>query len=210
MKPTTYLLVLALPLLLAGTADAQKLYRWVDAEGKVHYTDSLPPEAVDSAREELNQQGMAVNRVERALTDEERAALADERAKQAEMAALQAEKEKMDAVLIGSYPSEVDLQRSYSERFDLLDQSVEAARVGIRSQEKSLTDLLAHAANIEREGRPVPATVASSINAARKQVADQRAFLAKRESERESLQEEFDTVLERYRALKAGVASSGR
>ena len=36
-------ILLALPLLLAGTAGAAEMFRWVDADGKVHYTDAPPP-----------------------------------------------------------------------------------------------------------------------------------------------------------------------
>lgn len=108
----------------------------------------------------------------------------------------------MDAVLIGSYPSEVDLQRSYKERFDLIEQSLESARVSIRSQEKSLADMLAHAADLERNGKPVSQTVVDSITHTRSQVAEQRGYLARRESEGVALRTEFDTLLKRYRELK--------
>jgi hypothetical protein len=202
MRPVA-LVVSALVLsLLSATAFAQKLYRWVDAEGKVHYTDTLPPEAVDQAREEISRSGTTVNRVERALTAEERAAQEAEAAENARLAAIKAEQDKMDAALTGSYATEADLARAYRERFDLLDQSLEAARVGIRSQERSLEEQLAHAAALERGGKPVPATVQSTIDSARKQVEDQREFLRRRESERQNLQTEYDDILQRYRLLK--------
>lgn len=35
--------LIVLPLLLAGMAGAAEMFRWVDAEGKVHYTDTAPP-----------------------------------------------------------------------------------------------------------------------------------------------------------------------
>lgn len=190
--------------LLSAPVLAQKLYRWVDAEGKVHYTDTLPPEAVDQARDEINSSGVTVNRVERALTEEERAAKRIADAEAERQANLKAEQDKMDAALMGSYATEADLARAYRERFDLLDQSLEAARVGIRSQEKSLEDQLAHAASLERGGKPVPATVQSSIAASRKQVEEQREYLRRRETELQNLQAEYDRILERYRLLKAG------
>jgi len=188
--------------LVCDAALAQKLYRWVDKEGKVHYTDTLPPEAMQSARDELNSHGMTVNRVDRALTEEERKLKAEQAQQEADAAARQAEQDKMDAVLTSSYATEADLERAYKERFDLLDQSVEAAKVGITSQEKSLTDLLAHAARLEREGKPVPATVNSSISAARNQVAEQRSYMEMREAERANLQAEYEAVRTRYRKLK--------
>jgi chromosome segregation ATPase len=190
--------------LLSAPVLAQKLYRWVDAEGKVHYTDALPPEAVNQARDEINSSGVTVNRVDRALTEEERAAKRIADAEAERLANIKAEQDKMDAALMGSYATEADLARAYRERFDLLDQSLEAARVGIRSQEKSLEDQLAHAGSLERGGKPVPATVQSSIAASRKQVEDQREYLRRREAELQNLQAEYDRILERYRLLKAG------
>lgn len=35
--------LIVLPFLLAGTAGAAEMFRWVDADGKVHYTDAPPP-----------------------------------------------------------------------------------------------------------------------------------------------------------------------
>jgi len=115
---------------------------------------------------------------------------------------------KMDAVLIGSYPTETDLQRAYNERFDLLEQSLESARVGIRSQEKSLAELLAHAADLERDGQKVPPAITDSIARTRDQVNDQRAYLERRETERAALQTEYDQLLARYRELKSGADDS--
>ena len=203
------LAVFLMPLLwfASDAALAQKLYRWVDREGNVHYTDTLPPEAMQSARDELNSQGMTVNRVNRALTEEERKRKTEDADRATETTARQAEQDKMDSVLTSSYATEGDLERAYKERFDLLDQSVEAAKVGIASQEKSLTDLLAHAARLEREGKPVPATVNDSITAARTQVAEQRAYMEMREKERTSLQNEYETVRARYRKLKGSIGA---
>ena len=202
MRRATLALLVPVLLLSATAADAQKLYRWTDKDGKVHYTDQLPPEASKDAREELNKQGLVVDRTERALTPEEQAARAVEDAKLAEQRRIDEERAKMDAVLVGSYPSEDDLQRSYKERFDLIEQSLESARVSIRSQEKSLADLLAHAADLERNGKPVSKTVVDSITRTRAQVAEQRGYLQRRETEGAALRSEFDALVTRYRELK--------
>ena len=54
MRKTLTLAVLATLLAAASAAaqkkDAPKLYRWVDKEGKVHFDQVLPPEAVQQAR----------------------------------------------------------------------------------------------------------------------------------------------------------------
>ena len=71
MRPFLPLLVCALVASVACTtasAAGKKLYRWTDEKGEVHYTDALPPEAADAARDRLNEKGMAVERTERAMT----------------------------------------------------------------------------------------------------------------------------------------------
>ncbi len=181
---------------------AQKLYRWVDKDGKVHYSDKVPPDQVKQARDELNTQGRTVDRVDRAMTTEEQyAAAAAAAAAEIERKSREAE-EHMDAVLLTSYGEEADLKRAYDERFDLVTQSIESARVGIRSQEKSLAEILAHAADLERAGRPVGENIQISIDTSRRQVAEQAEFLAKREAEEVALRKEFDETMTRYRRLK--------
>ncbi len=187
---------------------AGKLYRWVDEDGKVHYSDTVPPSEVDKARDQLNAQGRRVESVQRAMTPEEQAAAdADAKEKEAQRKAQEAE-EHMDNVLLSSYDQESDLKRAYDERFDLVTQSIASAEIGIRSQERSLAELLAHAANLERAGEPVSEAIQKSIELSRSQVAEQADYLKKREAEQALLQKEFDDTMARYRRLKAAAASS--
>lgn len=182
---------------------AQKLYRWTDKDGKVHYSDQVPPDAVDNARSELNDQGIAIKKVERAMTAEERAALEAEAEALAEQQRLTEEKARHDDMLLTSYPDEAALERAYTERFDLLDQSIESARIGVQSQRKSLGDLLAHAAMLEKSGKPVPASINQSIALARKQLAEQSEYTVRREEERKALETEHTTAIANYREIKA-------
>jgi hypothetical protein len=63
----TALVIAAAFCIVAGTARAA-LYKWVDEKGVVHYTDTLPPEAVDKARTELNNQGVPLKKMDKALS----------------------------------------------------------------------------------------------------------------------------------------------
>ena len=204
MKKSLLSIGLAAAVLFAsGAVEAQKLYRWVDKDGKVQYSDTVPPSEVDQARQEINAQGRTVDRVDRALTADELAAR-DAAAEQAEIERKkQAEIERMDDVLMASYETEADLERSYAERFDLVEQSIASAKVGIRSQENSLAEILAHAADLERAGRPVSDNIKQAIETSRRQVREQNEYLVKREGEQAALQTEYDGLLARYRLLKA-------
>lgn len=195
--------------LLAPDAAAQKLYRWVDEDGKVHYTQSLPPEAVDRARRELSaRSGMTTGEVERALTDEERAEADAESAILEASRKLADERNQRDQVLVGSYSSERDLQRAYDERFSLVDETLKATRVGIDSQRQTLASLLASAADREFGGQPVDAATQESIRETYIRLSSQQTLMQRREAERAVLEAEFDDTLARYRELK-GDAPAG-
>jgi hypothetical protein len=195
---------LAAPALQAQSDPAPKLYRWTDKDGKEHYTDSLPAEAVDAARAELNKaSGSTVAAVERALTDEERAQLTREAEAAAAAAKLDADRLENDRALLSSYSSESELQKTYSERLMLVDESVKSAHVGIESQRGSLTSLLAHATDRELAGQAVDARTSANLSEAHRQMGEQRDVLQRREAERNALQDELDTLLARYRELKA-------
>lgn len=193
-------------LFLASTADAQRLYKWVDKDGNVTYSDQVPPSEVEREREELNPQGVAVNRVERALTAEERASLQAERNAQAQAQREAEEQTRKDHVLLASYPSEGDLERAFRERFELLANVIKNAQTGLASQEKSLSELLAHAAQLEQSGKPVPANVKASIETARRQTDEQRSFMQKQRDEEQALRIEYEQTLGRYRELTAKYA----
>ncbi|MBD8527022.1 DUF4124 domain-containing protein [Pseudomarimonas arenosa] len=198
------ILTLAVTLALAGvSADvhAQKLYRWTDKDGKVHYSDHVPPDAVENARDELNKSGLKVGEVDRALTPAELEAQRKQLEAEALAAKQQAEKEQADSVLLSSYGSVEQLDKAYAERFALIDQSIESAQIGINSQEKSLAELLQHAASLERQGKPVPVTIQNSIQLAKTQVGQQREFLQKRVDEKALLATEFEATKQRYVAL---------
>ena len=168
----------------------------------MHYSDHVPPEAVENARDELNQRGLKVGEVDRALTPSELEEQRKKREADALAAKERAEREQADSVLLRSYGSVSELDKAYAERFDLIDQSLESARIGIASQEKSLAELLEHAASLERQGKPVPASISSSIDTARVQVAQQREFLQKRVDEKNLLSREFEATKQRYLALQ--------
>jgi len=59
---------------LAVNADEQKVFRWTDADGQVHYGDSVPPEYAEFPKDILNDHGVTVDNLEGKKTEEQLAA----------------------------------------------------------------------------------------------------------------------------------------
>jgi hypothetical protein len=186
----------------------KKLYRWVDAEGKVHIGDTLPADALDRARQEINEKTGSVQRnVDRALTPEEMAAQAAE-AERAQAAEAIAAKQKLNEdAMLSSYLTEEDLKRAYGERISLLKQTLESTDVSLMSLRSSLAMQLAEAAESELAGRPVNERRLANIRELHGELLKQRAFQANRHSDLLSLDAEYERMLERYRTRRAEEAA---
>lgn len=178
-----------------------KLYRWVDAQGKVHYTDTLPDEAVQQGRTEYAQ-GRVVNQIERPPTAEELAAQAKAQAQTQAQTAAAAQVLEQRAILVQTYPSEADLVSDYERRKAVIDGRRVAALAMQSEHRKTLMDLLERAAAQEIEGKPVPKKLADSIVATHQAGAGQRASIQAAEADLAALEQQQAQSLEQWRIAK--------
>jgi hypothetical protein len=199
--------------LAAGSVAAQKaapkLYRWVDKEGKVHYDQALPPEAVNEARKEFStKSGQVQAEVERALTPEERAAQEAAAAQAQAAQASEADRRHQEEVMLATYSNENDLRRAYGERIDLLKTTLESTDVSIRNVRENLAMMLAQASETELSGRKVTDDRLAAIRELHAESTKQQSFQANRRVELEALNAEFARMLQRYRELKNAEAAA--
>ncbi|HAI59907.1 MAG TPA: hypothetical protein DCM32_08540, partial [Xanthomonadaceae bacterium] len=119
----------------AAAAVERTLYRWVDSTGKVHYTDALPPEAVNKARAELSARtGLVRAEIGRALTAEERRALEAEAAASAAVRTRRENLKRADEAKVSSFRSEDDLRAVYGERKLAIDETLDSLEAALASQ----------------------------------------------------------------------------
>lgn len=182
---------------------SKKLYKWTDQQGNVHYSDQIPPEAKEYARERMSEQGVSVERVDRAQTPEEIAARIAAEDKAAAEAKAAEERRKADEALLNSYANEEDLVRSFNQRIDLLNQTVEARRIEISAREQGLAKLVAQAAEMERSGRTVSDALKQTISGERTEIERQKQFLLKKESEKEAARVDYERDIARYKEALA-------
>jgi chromosome segregation ATPase len=177
-------------------------YRWKDAAGVVHFADTIPASALAGGYDVVNNDGRVVRHVGRELTPAERKAAAAEAAREAaaKRAALQQSLE--DTQMLSAYPTDKDLQQSQQAQLQQIETDIATLQTNLRSQEGTLTDLLAHAADLEHSGKPIPADVNRRISEQRESVSEERNALAQRRADLANAQKNFAVQLQRYRALR--------
>lgn len=203
MRVSGWVSLVVLGLVVALPVSAGKLYKWVDEKGNVHYSDRVPPEAAKLAREEKNQDGVTVKEVARAKIEEELAAEAAQRVKDEEARKIAEAQAQADRALMLSYTTEDDLLRAREQELGVIEANMATAKLTIASQEKNLSDLLAHAADFERNKKPVPQAVTDSIAHVRAQIEAQQKTLKEREGSKDTVHNEYEAKLLRWRELSA-------
>jgi hypothetical protein len=196
-------LVATAPVDAAKQPAGKKLYRWVDKDGKVQFSDSLPPEAIDQARTEMSNSGRVVRDVDRALTPEELAAAELAAAEAARLEAEAEQQRKSEEAMLASFQTEEDLKRSMNLRVTLLQQTLDAIEAGIASQRASLSALLLQATETELEGGRVKPKQVASIRELHREIGKQQQMLVVKRGELGDVDSELEHLLERFRELRA-------
>jgi len=207
MRLTLWILAISLcsVQLAAHAADAsgRNRYKWHDGEGNLHYDDALPVEALKFGYDVVDSRGLVVKHVDRAKTPEELKAeelAAEQRATERRAAE---ERAKADQQTLAAYPTEKELIGSQEAQLQMLDQNITATQASLQSQEKSLTEMLSHAADLDRNGKPVPATLQSQIDSLRRNIEQQKTYIVTKQKEKEESEKKFAVDLARYRDLRA-------
>ena len=174
--------------------DTSKHYRWEDANGQTHFSDTLPVEALRQGRT-VYQGGQPVARIERLPTAEEQAEL--DRAAQALAAqqALAQEQERARALLGQSYPDPGAVRADFAQRKVFLDDRITASQATIAQHRRVLLEQLRRAAELELQEKKVPAKLAKSIQEAASVVRENQANIERTHGEIARLNDEEAAIL---------------
>jgi hypothetical protein len=173
-----FLLLCLILLALPATAQSKRVYKWLDENGNVHYSDRLPSEASARQREVLNRDGVRISELDVAAVTPEAAAQRQEVLRSAQR----------DMALTVSFNDEAELRRTHEERLDLIRSGLSIARGNTEKLELALADHESHAQALIDSSRPVPTRVQENIEQTRRMLGEQRA-------ESEKLQERYDELL---------------
>jgi hypothetical protein len=197
--------LLAFALLLAGAGEARAaLYKWVDEKGVVHYTDKMPPEAVNKARVELNKQGVQVKKTDQALTPEQRQALEQEAERKREAARAEEEIARRDRALVSSYTSEAEIDLARNRSLQTINNVILSAQAFSEQLNKRKVDVEAKKA--ESEGKPVVAVLDRELESIDLELARQVDVIAQKKRETAAITAKYDADKQRWRDLVAAKA----
>ncbi|MEW6133813.1 MAG: DUF4124 domain-containing protein [Pseudomonadota bacterium] len=192
-----------LPLMLAAAVlPAQaKMYKWVDAQGKVHYTDTPPPESAKQGNAELSKTGNVIRKTESAEERQKRLAA------EAEAAARQREAEdqaRKDRALLATYTTEEEIDLARDRAIEQRGLAIKSAQARMKLIEPGMKDLEAKVKEASKSGKPVPAYLQQLYDAKRAEMEEVQRIIKTNEEAIEAARQRYEAEKQRFRELTAG------
>jgi hypothetical protein len=197
-RPLAVLVLLLVLGLLCSPSPAQQLYRWVDDQGEVHYTDQVPPSHADKARARLSEHGITIESQPGVPTGE-----ALEHARELERRRAEEEQRRVeDEQLLKRYRTVDELELARDGRIAAIEASIQAKRDEMRDETRTLIALYEEMRTLQKTDEPVPLDLMSKIDSSMTNIRNGYTEIVDNESRKQSVQDEFEDDIARFRQLR--------
>ena len=198
---TGFLIALASSAALAGEHD--RVYKWVDKDGQIHYGDSIPPEYSELPKQVLNEHAITVDHLEGRKTEEQ--LLAEQKAKE-----LETQKElqrRADQALLATYLSVEEIVMHRDRRIELFQAQSRVTELYLRNLERRLSKLKREAAryrpyNEDPDAPLISQDLVADINETKATIARHEKNLQKFRDDERQMVARFEGDINRFKALK--------
>ena len=190
-------LLASVVLLSAGTAQAA-MYRWVDGNGRVHYSDTPPTTYQKSGGIEMSKQG---NVIKRTQSDAERRAEAERKAEQARIQEEQNRQAQVDRALMATYTTEAEIDLARDRALEHHKLAIKGAEIRGTAVNATLADLKQRIANIEKAGLPVGTGLTDQLEQANREKQDLKRVIQNNQEAMEKVREKYAADKARFRQL---------
>ncbi len=186
---------------LCATPAQAKMYKWVDENGQIHYTDKVPTQYLKQHREELNEQGTTVKDFKRAPTEEEKAELQRKEKERKEKEKVRLEQQRRDRILTDTYTTERDLMAARDARLEAIDSQINLAKSIVKDSTGKVESTERLIAQLKAQGKQVPDTAYAKLEREHRQLTTQKSVEEKNKLKRQEIVEQFDDYIQRFREL---------
>ena len=177
--------------------------KWVDENGMVHYGTSIPPQYVDKGHTELNEHGIAVEKVGRAKTAEEIAQEKELKRLRLEQQRIEEEQRAKDRVLLSMFRTEDDLIMVRDGKLAQVDAQIKLKHKQIERLKGRLSKWQASAAAAERRGSRLNTKQRENLESTKRQIESGYTYILDKESDKQRIAETYNRDLQRFRRLQS-------
>ena len=175
---------------------------WKNHEGVTECGTSVPPEFAQKGHKEIGDSGMVKEEVERAKTPEEIAE--DERLAKIEAEKLKAQEEQelKDRILMETFSSVEEIEKSRDDRITALESTIKLAETRNQKIQVDLDKRIASAAADERAGKKPSDALLSDIDSLKRQIKNNDDFISEKRIEQDVIRDSHAKDIARFKELK--------
>jgi hypothetical protein len=197
------LILLALALLLPAAASAEdRLYRYFNEQGNVVVDQQIPNEFLHGGYEVINEKGVVLEVVPRALTPEEQAIENARKRAEEEAVAEENRLKAWDESLLLRYSTVEDIEAARERALDSLRIRLSILSSNRRSLIQRVENYQAQAAEIERSGAKVDKLRLQTVQELQEQIGVTERAIVERQGEIEEVSKIFQADIDRFALLQ--------
>ncbi len=174
------------------------MYRWVDSNGRVHYSDTLPPTYQKSGAAEMNKQGLVIKRTQ---SEAERRAEAERQEEEKRVEQERQQQAQLDRALTQTYTSEAEIDLARDRALEHHKLAIKGTEIRAKMVADNLAELKERASRMVRAGRPVPPNLQEQLDQTNKESLDLRRSLLNHEEALLKVREKYEIDKLRFREL---------
>jgi len=190
-------LLLAVLLLSMGATHAG-MYRWVDGNGRVHYSDTLPSTYQKSGSAEMSKQGVVIKRTQ---SEAERRAegvqLEDERL----IEEARQQQAQQDRALTQTYTTEAEIDLARDRALTHHNLAIKGTQLRAKIVADNLAELKERSTRLVKAGRPIPSNLKDQLDRASKESLELRRSVLNHKESLMKVREKYETDKLRFREL---------
>ena len=188
-------------LLWHANSFSAELYKWVDDKGQIHYSDSVPPEAINKKRDVIDQKGIVVDEIGAAKT---KAQLEEDKRRKAREAIKKQQQDAIhqhDLMLLETYNNDSDIVKMRERKLAAINDIITINQNRIDKLKEDLVPFKKQIAAIQKSNKEIPGELRDKVKEIEDHIAMRVKIIQQQHDEQDRLRDKFQQDLERFRYL---------
>ncbi len=182
-------------------------YKWIDDQGVVHYSDKMPPEAINKGNVELNKQGVAIKKTDPALTPEQRRVKDAEEERIRQTSKAREDIARKDRALLQTYTTESEIDLARTRALGTIDGQINSAQAYTNTLNKRKQDIQVRIGQFG--DKALPAALERELNNVNDELDKQAELIATKRKEATVVNARYDADKRRWQELAAMAPADG-
>lgn len=188
-------------LLLCATANMAeaKLYKWVDSQGRIHYSDTMPEtQTATQGTSELNKRGLIIKQAE---SPEQKTKRLAEENRQKELIIEQKKQALRDKALRQTYTSTTEIDTVRDRNIEQVDAAIKTNLARAKAANLRLAEYQKQSLRFVRLKKLLPADLVSDIESTKQEITEINTQITERQQEKTAIASQAETDKKRLKEL---------